>query len=220
MYSNKLSNMTRGWFVGDFEPSIYRTNDAESAVRVLEKGYCEQAHFHRAAVKVIVVLSGKLYMFGKEWNEDDIVVFEPGDVSSIKALQDSKIIVMMLPGIKNDKVYVDSETQHGDLGLWTYSTRDIRKILNIMGSLLAISNISLTDGNGVDKTVQDYIKMQKREYENPDITPENIVGQYDWHEEYPYETFLLYRNGDVRKPIFEYTKDKIALDFACGPEEW
>lgn len=217
MYSNKLSNMTRGWFVGDFEPSIYRTNDAESAVRVLEKGYCEQAHFHRAAVKVIVVLSGKLYMFGKEWNEDDIVVFEPGDVSSIKALQDSKIIVMMLPGIKNDKVYVDSETQHGGLGLWTYSTRDIRKILNIMGSLLAISNISLTDGNGVDKTVQDYIKMQKREYENPDITPENIVGQYDWHEEYPYETFLLYRNGDVRKPIFEYTKDKIALDFACGP---
>lgn len=219
MYSNKLSEMTRGWFVGNFEPSAYRTNDAEVAVRVLEKGYCEKPHFQKNAAKIIVVLSGKLCMFQKKWVAEDIVVFEPGDISSIEAVEDSKIIVVMLPGIRNDKIYVDSENQNTGMELdqRTHSFRDIRKILNIMGNLLEISSINLTEQNRANKTVQDYTQMQKREYENPNVTPENIVGQYEWHEEYPYETFLLYKNGDVRKPIFESTKDKTALDFACGP---
>ena len=41
MYSKKIGDMTRGWFVGNFEPTAYETNDVEAAVRVLEKGYCE-----------------------------------------------------------------------------------------------------------------------------------------------------------------------------------
>jgi 2-polyprenyl-3-methyl-5-hydroxy-6-metoxy-1,4-benzoquinol methylase len=40
---------------------------------------------------------------------------------------------------------------------------------------------------------------------------------YAWHENYPYETFLLYRYGDIRKPIFETFSERTALDFACGP---
>lgn len=221
MYSKKLSEMTRGWFVGDFEPSAYRTNDAEAGIRVLEKGYCEQAHYHRSAVKVIAILNGRIRMFNREWTEDDVVVFEPGggDITSIEALQDSQIVVLMLPGIKNDKVYVDTQTEQiGNFSdIQRHRAKDIRTILNIMGSLLQIADVRTAAQMKTDKTDTDYINMQKREYENPDVTPENIVGQYEWHEEYPYETFLLYRNGDVRKPIFENTKDKIALDFACGP---
>ena len=64
------------------------------------------------------------------------------------------------------------------------------------------------------KTEQDYILMQQEHYNDPGRTPEGIVGNYEWHEEFPYETFLLYRNGDIRKPVFESTADKVAL------EEW
>lgn len=58
---------------------------------------------------------------------------------------------------------------------------------------------------------------KKNFYENPEIPSEHIVGNYQWHENYPYETFLLYEYGDIRKPIFKDFSDKIALDFACGP---
>lgn len=58
--------------------------------------------------------------------------------------------------------------------------------------------------------------MQKSFYE-ADIPAKAIVGNYTWHEEYPYETFLLFKNGDIRKPIFDTFNDKVALDFACGP---
>lgn len=59
--------------------------------------------------------------------------------------------------------------------------------------------------------------MQKEYYENPEIPSSHVVGHYGWHENYPYETFLLYRYGDIRLPIFPETKDKMALDFGCGP---
>ena len=59
--------------------------------------------------------------------------------------------------------------------------------------------------------------MQKGVYENSGVKSESIVGFYDWHEEFPYETQLLYQYGDLRKPVFEDFHDKIALDFACGP---
>lgn len=219
MYSSKLSAMTRGWFVGNFEPSVYTTSDAEVSVRRLEKGYCEPSHFHQAVTKIIVVLSGKLCMFEKEWVEDHIIVMEPGDISSIEALEDSRIAMLIFPGIKNDKVYVDPEGSYKNKRKeqLVVDVRDVRKITSILGNLLELSYLDGTNREETEKTEQDYIRMQKREYENPEISPENVVGQYEWHEEYPYETFLLYKNGDVRKPIFENTKDKIALDFACGP---
>ena len=66
------------------------------------------------------------------------------------------------------------------------------------------------------KNENDYLHMQKNQYEAP-VPSEEVVGNYAWHEEYPYETFLLFKNGDIRKPIFDGFNDKVALDFACGP---
>ena len=38
MYSAKLADMTKGWFVGNFEPSLWKTNDVEAAVKTYKKG--------------------------------------------------------------------------------------------------------------------------------------------------------------------------------------
>lgn len=62
----------------------------------------------------------------------------------------------------------------------------------------------------------DYIKMQRRFYERPNAKVEDIVGAYPFHESFPYETHLLYKYGDVRKPIFDDLSNKKAFDIACG----
>ena len=98
---------------------------------------------------------------------------------------------------------------------------DIEKLqmnVGIIYDLLGVCNANnVINNTEVPKSEKDYINMQREHYNNPAYAPEDIVGQYEWHEEYPYETFLLYRNGDIRKPLFETTGDKVALDFACGP---
>lgn len=68
-----------------------------------------------------------------------------------------------------------------------------------------------------ESTASDYIHMQKRYYENPEIESKRIVGNFEWHEQYPYETFLLYKFGDIRTPVLNDFGGKRALDFGCGP---
>lgn len=60
-----------------------------------------------------------------------------------------------------------------------------------------------------------YVSMQSREYNNSE-SPEEIVGNYAYHENFPYETNLLCFNGDVRKPIFPDFSTRRAFDICCG----
>jgi ubiquinone/menaquinone biosynthesis C-methylase UbiE len=65
--------------------------------------------------------------------------------------------------------------------------------------------------------LQKYADMQKAQYERGGATvPLSVVGSYDYHENVPYETFLLYRYGDIRKPVFEDFSQRKAIDIGCG----
>ncbi len=61
-----------------------------------------------------------------------------------------------------------------------------------------------------------YLAMQKDAYE-AEVPAEDVVGFYDWHENFPYETQLLFVNGDLRMPLLDDLEERTALDFGCGP---
>ncbi len=62
-----------------------------------------------------------------------------------------------------------------------------------------------------------YADMQRRIYnEIGKASPEEIVGNYPYHENFPYETQLLFKYGDLRKPLFEDFNARRALDVGCG----
>ena len=60
MKIEKLDNMTRGWFIGDFEPSILRTKDFEAGIVYHKKGELWPAHYHAIATEYNVLVSGKV----------------------------------------------------------------------------------------------------------------------------------------------------------------
>lgn len=65
--------------------------------------------------------------------------------------------------------------------------------------------------------VSAYLSMQKAQYELEGLaSPEDVVGSYDYHEFVPYETNLLFKFGDVRKPIFPDFSTLRAFDICCG----
>ena len=63
-----------------------------------------------------------------------------------------------------------------------------------------------------------YLEMQKSAYGQYYRTfgERVVVGHYDFHENFPYETHLLHRFGDVRRPIFDSWAGRTALDYGCG----
>lgn len=61
-----------------------------------------------------------------------------------------------------------------------------------------------------------YTAMQKAFYDEAGYTEEEIVGNYDFHENFPYETNILHLHGDVRKPVLPSPAEAIAFDVGCG----
>ena len=70
----------------------------------------------------------------------------------------------------------------------------------------------------VDEKLLGYADMQRTYYEMAGLkNPESwVVGHYDYHENFPYETNLLCLYGDIRRPIFQDFASRTAFDFACG----
>ena len=101
-----LAEMKRGWFVGNFEPTLCRTNDIEIAVKEYHKNDIEEAHYHKIATEVTAIISGRVKMFNQIWEEGDIIVAEPGDITSFEALEDSINVVVKIPGVNHDKYVV------------------------------------------------------------------------------------------------------------------
>lgn len=103
MKSARLDDMTKGWFVGAFMPTAHRTHDCEVAVKKYKAGDKEEAHYHKIATETTLILSGTVIMCGREWSAGDIIVIEPGDITSFEAVTDAVNVVVKTPGALNDK---------------------------------------------------------------------------------------------------------------------
>lgn len=108
MKIHRLDDMTRGWFVGDFTPSLYKTREVEVAVMRYKEGDSEKCHYHKVATEITVIVSGEASMNGHSLNSGDVVVLEPGEISDFKALTDTVTTVVKLPCVPGDKYIITS----------------------------------------------------------------------------------------------------------------
>jgi hypothetical protein len=98
-----LSDMVKGWFIGDFEPSVLRNRAFEVAVKTYTAGDCEALHHHCIATEVTVVVSGTVEMLGRRWEAGDIIVLEPGEASDFRACTQAVCVVVKTPSVVGDK---------------------------------------------------------------------------------------------------------------------
>lgn len=103
MKNNQLKNFTNGWFVGNFDPSLIKTNDVEIGVKEYKSGDHEDFHHHRIATEITCILSGEVEMNGKRYQEGDIILIKPFEGTDFKAITNAKNLVIKYPGANNDK---------------------------------------------------------------------------------------------------------------------
>jgi hypothetical protein len=107
MKNAQLSEMVKGWFVGNFEPTLYSTEACEVGVKSYRAGDAEAAHYHKVATEITVVVSGKVRMLGQTWDAGSIIVIDPFEVTDFEALEDSVTAVVKLPGATHDKYFAE-----------------------------------------------------------------------------------------------------------------
>jgi predicted phosphodiesterase len=101
--SFKLDAMTRGWFVGAFNPTAFSCDACEVGVKHYRANDKEALHNHLIATEITLVLYGHLRMVDSEWREGDIIVLSPGEATDFEALTDCATVVVKVPGALNDK---------------------------------------------------------------------------------------------------------------------
>ena len=98
-----LNKMTKGWFVGNFCPTLIQTESVEVAVKEYLAGFSEPWHYHKIATEITVIVSGEVEMNGRRFCKGDIVVIDPGEGTDFRAITETVTTVVKMPGASNDK---------------------------------------------------------------------------------------------------------------------
>ena len=108
MTLHKLNDMTGGWFIGNFEPSLLQTSEFEVAVKRYKAGDYEKEHFHKQAVEFTVIINGEVEMAGKKFVDGDIIRIEKNEATDFIAITDVITVVVKMPSEANDK-FIENE---------------------------------------------------------------------------------------------------------------
>lgn len=106
MKKAKLSEMKGGWFVGDFEPTVWRDKNFEVGYKFNFKGEQVRAHIHKVSTEISVLLHGKCTVQGQVFESGDIIILEPGDLGDPEFLEDCEFLVVKVPSVIGDKYEV------------------------------------------------------------------------------------------------------------------
>jgi quercetin dioxygenase-like cupin family protein len=106
MKLHKLKDMFKGWIVGNFEPSLYTTDDVEVAVKNYKAGEGDEKHYHKIATEITIISDGKVRMNGTLYSTGDIITIEPGEATDFEALTDTITTVIKIPCVKDDKYII------------------------------------------------------------------------------------------------------------------
>jgi quercetin dioxygenase-like cupin family protein len=101
-----MSDMVKGWFVGNFEPTALTSNQFEVGLKHYKQGDSEQRHVHKVATEITVVVSGEVRMNGETFTTGDIIVLEPGEPTDFAATTDATTVVVKTPSAPSDKYLV------------------------------------------------------------------------------------------------------------------
>ena len=84
-----VNEYTKGWLVGNFEPSLINSKDIEVGLKYYNKGDKESSHVHKIITEYTIVVSGKIKMNDQVYIEKDIVTILPNVPTNFESLEDS-----------------------------------------------------------------------------------------------------------------------------------
>lgn len=110
MKKNSLSSYTKGWIVGDFDPSLQRSTSIEVGVKRYKAGDVDKMHVHHIVTEHTVVVEGAVEMSGNRYVSGDIITVFPGEPVKFKAITDATLVVIKTPSIPSDKHIIIDDT--------------------------------------------------------------------------------------------------------------
>ena len=103
------SIMFRGWYIGDFEPTAYKTSTFEVGILEHKKGEYWAPHYHNISDEINFLLEGEMTLNGQHLSAPVIFVIERNEVAEPTFITDCKLVVVKTPSAPGDKIIVNKE---------------------------------------------------------------------------------------------------------------
>lgn len=97
------TKMNGGWFIGDFEPSAYKTEDFEVCYKQHYRGEKWDTHYHSKTIEINYVIEGIIKINDYTMGPHQIFILDKEEVAKPEFLTDVKLIVVKIPSIPGDK---------------------------------------------------------------------------------------------------------------------
>lgn len=107
MTVDNLENMFRGWFIGNFEPAILKTDQFEVGILFHPKGEKWPKHFHKEAIEINVLMAGKMIINNQLIGPGNIFLLEKNEIAEPEFLEDCTIVCVKTPSVPGDKYEVE-----------------------------------------------------------------------------------------------------------------
>ena len=101
-----IKDFTKGWLVGDFEPTLIKNKDIEIGIKFYKKGDIESNHYHKIATEYTVVISGVVKMMDRIFGEGEIIIVNPNICNQFECIDDACVVVFKTPSVAGDKYIV------------------------------------------------------------------------------------------------------------------
>lgn len=102
----KIKDMKGGWFVGDFNPTAFKTKNFEVGYHFYKKNQKWPKHFHKLTTEINYVIRGKMKILDQILKEGDVFIINPYEVVDPEYLTDCELIVTRDGSFKDDKYIV------------------------------------------------------------------------------------------------------------------
>jgi quercetin dioxygenase-like cupin family protein len=102
----RIEDMTRGWFIGDFDPVSFKTKNFEVGKGHHKKGETWDKHYHKLATEITLILKGKVKINDEIFVQGDIFIIEKNEVVEPLFLEETEYVVIKTISDKNDKYIV------------------------------------------------------------------------------------------------------------------
>ena len=98
-----MADYTRGWFVGDFDPSIVKLQEFEACYKSFSAGDKESTAVQLKATELTLVVIGEAQINGVTLKEGDLCLVFPGESADFFSVTDCKVVGIKFPSLPNDK---------------------------------------------------------------------------------------------------------------------
>jgi dTDP-4-dehydrorhamnose 3,5-epimerase-like enzyme len=103
MIVHNINKMIKGWFIGNFEPSVIKTELFEVGILKRYKGLERPMHYHKISKEITCLISGKATINNVEISPGDIFILEKNEVVDALYHEDSILVVIKMPSVTGDK---------------------------------------------------------------------------------------------------------------------